>query len=243
MLIYLEIFVVIDYRKLSIKRYYEALGSIYKDLYKTRMRNLERKIILSEMRKSKIILDIGCGDGYHFYKMARYGKVIGLDISKSLLLEFKKNTKSICVLADAEKLPFKDSSIDIVVSIFGALNHCNIVNSVKEIFRVLKKGGLFIFTVANKYNIFYIINNIKRLSIRKVLRSIIKGEGYIHRYIFGKRYRVWTRFYSLYEIIKVLNMNGFKVLKIYGLNKNGILFFVPISFLSEYIGIVCEKNC
>ncbi len=228
-----------NYKKLGVKKYYEALGKIYKNLYKTGMRILEEKILLNNLSNSEIILDLGCGDGYHFYKIARFGKVLGLDISKTLLEEFKK--KSICILADAEHIPLRNCSVDIVVSIFGALNHCNVLKAFEEIHRILKNNGILIFTVANKYNIFYILNNIRRFELRKIIKSMRKGEGYIYRNILGKRYKVWTKFLSLFEIVIMLKRVGFKILRIYGLNKNGIFLFAPLSIFSEYIGIVCKK--
>ncbi len=230
----------LNYRKKSIRKYYEAIGIEYGKLYKTKMRKLEKSILILNLKKSQRILDIGCGDGYHFYTICKYGKIYGLDISKTLLKEFRN--KAPCILGDVEKLPIKDSSIDAAVSIFGALNHCNIDQALKEIRRVLKERGILIVTVANKLNIIYILNNIIKLRFRKVLKSIIKGEGFIYRFISNKRYKVWTKFYSLFELIKHLKRNGFVIIKIYGLNRNGFIQEGLLSIFSEYIGIICTPS-
>ncbi len=101
------------------------------------------------LKKEKIgkgkILDIGCGNGRDSIFLAKKGyEVVGIDITPKAIALAKKNglkTKNLkFIVADAEKLPFKDESFDSVYSI-GVL-HCTDLNqSLKEVVRVLKNSG------------------------------------------------------------------------------------------------------
>jgi SAM-dependent methyltransferase len=74
---------------------------------------------------SRVILDIGCGQ-----KKALNS--IGVDLKK---------TKVADIIADVCHLPFKDESVDEVLS-FQVLEHVdNLVKAMEELYRVLKIGG------------------------------------------------------------------------------------------------------
>lgn len=94
------------------------------------------------------ILDIGCGFG-EFAGVAFNSLIeVGIDINqKDLVLASKKNKYKNLILVDARKLPFEDESFKTVVSI-STLEHIEQVDKVfREVNRVLKKGGRFVFTV------------------------------------------------------------------------------------------------
>lgn len=95
--------------------------------------------------RDKKVLDLGCGDGYFSYLLACDGnKVTAVDVSKQRLDKFKKlalenNIKQ--VLYNGQRLPFSDSSFDVVV-ILEVIEHLVDYEIVlKEICRVLRKGG------------------------------------------------------------------------------------------------------
>ncbi|MCO4798117.1 MAG: malonyl-ACP O-methyltransferase BioC [Colwelliaceae bacterium] len=100
-------------------------------------------------RNDLTVLDLGCGTGFFTDILAtRYQQVIGLDIS-SKMLNFSKSNRSddiFWVEANAYKLPFADQSIDLIYSNL-MIQWCeSLVSLKKEINRVLKPGGLFIFS-------------------------------------------------------------------------------------------------
>lgn len=106
---------------------------------------------LLRKNKCKRILDIGCGTGRHTVYLAKKGFfVIGLDISEEALEKTKKWAAGVrnCyfVKADMERLPFTDGYFDAVLSIV-AIEHARIGKirrTLKEIHRVLRKGGIFL---------------------------------------------------------------------------------------------------
>ena len=95
------------------------------------------------------VLDLGSGTGFFTDLLASsYQQVIGLDISTKMLSFAKENrNKNILWLeADAHKIPLQDSSVDFIYSNLVIQWFDPLDSAVKEIFRVLKPGGLLIFT-------------------------------------------------------------------------------------------------
>ncbi|OGG13467.1 hypothetical protein A2773_00485 [Candidatus Gottesmanbacteria bacterium RIFCSPHIGHO2_01_FULL_39_10] len=100
----------------------------------------------------KPILDVGCGDGF-FAKVA-FGKKyidVGLDVEDSRVEEAKNlGVYKKIVIYDGQKIPFPDKYFSTVVS-NSVLEHVSDLDIVlKEIYRVLKPGGLFITIVMAK---------------------------------------------------------------------------------------------
>jgi len=95
------------------------------------------------------VLDLGSGTGFFTDILAtRYQLVMGLDIStKMLKFAQESRSKEIAWLeGDAFKLPFQTNSLDLIYSNL-VIQWCDPLDTVlDEIFRVLKPGGLFIFT-------------------------------------------------------------------------------------------------
>jgi len=97
-------------------------------------------------KKNLRILDLGCGTGFNYPVLSRFGKVYSVDIDKRALESCKRKGIPRLLCGDAEKIPFSDNFFDIVVAI-ELLEHIpDDRKAVGEVKRVMKKGGLFIFT-------------------------------------------------------------------------------------------------
>ena len=94
------------------------------------------------------VLDIGCGFG-EFSGVFFDGTVeVGIDINKKDLVRAgrKKKYKEL-IYADAKRLPFRDNSFNTIVS-NSTLEHIDQADRViKEVHRLLRKGGIFVFSV------------------------------------------------------------------------------------------------
>ena len=95
------------------------------------------------------VLDLGSGTGFFTDLLATsYNQVIGLDLSKDMLRFAKKcrNENIIWLEADAHNIPLQDESIDFIYSNL-VIQWCEPLDvAIKEMLRVLKPGGLIIFT-------------------------------------------------------------------------------------------------
>jgi demethylmenaquinone methyltransferase / 2-methoxy-6-polyprenyl-1,4-benzoquinol methylase len=113
--------------------------TLYQDrAWKRRM--LERL----DLHEGVKVLDVGCGTGVlEERSQLATSDVIGVDITSGMVrLAQRKSLKPISMLglADAEHLPFREDSFDVVVSCYVP-KYCDTGNFVKEIGRVLKHGG------------------------------------------------------------------------------------------------------
>lgn len=109
-------------------------------------------------RKTKSVLDMGCGIGRHCVYLAKKGfRVIGVDVSKSALKMAKqwarkerlKNVFFIC--GTMTQIPFIENHFDAVISI-SVVHHAvkrNIEKTIAEIHRTLKKDGFFLANLAS----------------------------------------------------------------------------------------------
>jgi ubiquinone/menaquinone biosynthesis C-methylase UbiE len=99
------------------------------------------------------LLVVGCGEGIEAAILAQRldAKVVGIDVENN----FDKDARKFAALetGDAENLLFKDETFDFVFS-YHALEHIqNPKKALKEIHRVLKKGGGFWIGTPNKSRI------------------------------------------------------------------------------------------
>ena len=95
------------------------------------------------------VLDLGSGTGFFTDLLATsYNQVIGLDFSKEMLqfAQQSRNKRIIWLEADAHQIPLQDESIDFIYSNL-VIQWCEPLDvAIKEMLRVLKPGGLIIFT-------------------------------------------------------------------------------------------------
>ncbi|PKF79462.1 malonyl-[acyl-carrier protein] O-methyltransferase BioC [Vibrio sp. vnigr-6D03] len=96
------------------------------------------------------VLDLGCGTGYFAKLLALRGaKVIAADLSDAMLRATASRCEQLdvmCELVDADALPFSDASFDFVFSSL-ALQWCEDLSlPLREIRRVLNRGGRAYFS-------------------------------------------------------------------------------------------------
>lgn len=102
--------------------------------------------------KGKTVLCLGCGAGEECAHIKFLGakKVIGMDISKSLIEKAKENYPELeFYVMDMEKLEFKNNSFDLVYSSLVLHYVKDWTKTLLQIKRVLKKEGIFLFSTHN----------------------------------------------------------------------------------------------
>lgn len=128
-----------------------TLGAIFYNAFiKKLLSKSEIKIALTIIQRIEkgILIDIGSGTGFLSIEIAKRAPkltIYGIDLSKKMVEIAMRNAKDIkniqFKLSNATDLPFKDESIDFIVST-GSFHHWK--NSIKvfnECYRVLKSDG------------------------------------------------------------------------------------------------------
>ncbi len=142
------------------------------------------EIVVNIQRGS--ILDLGTGPGYlpiQIVKRAPDVKVIGIDLSRKLIQMAKDNaqkagfsSKLSFEVGNSASLRFKDASFDMVISTGMLHSLKKPVAVLKEIYRVLKKGGeAWIFDPAN----------ISRYIDRRAWKATLNLQERFYLWIFG----------------------------------------------------------
>ena len=134
-----------------------------------------------DLPRDAAILDAGAGVGFLSREILSRGYgVFAMDYSFGML----EKTRNLCdhngkqdvglAQADIEAIPFKDSSLDVVISL-GVLSYLKTVEkAMREFARVLKPDGTLIFSTLNKINI------VGYFDVPAVIRNAAKK-------IFGKK--------------------------------------------------------
>ncbi len=101
--------------------------------------------------KNKKILDLGCGQGFFCRILSKkQAKVTGVDLSKNLI-HLAKTYPTYDIqyfISSSENLSFlEENSFDFAISILSIGNIKNISQTFKEIYKILKNNGKFIFVI------------------------------------------------------------------------------------------------
>lgn len=162
-----------------------AIGkTLHEKLYAQEQRRYELEPFISGFAKfeqgyNRDVLEIGVGMGADHLQWAKHKprNLTGIDLT-SKALEFTRNRlffnrfQSNLIQADAENLPYADSSFDIVYS-WGVLHHSpDTAKAISEVFRVLKPGGVARIMVYNRYSIVGFLLWLRYAKFKKSLDEI-----------------------------------------------------------------------
>jgi len=147
----------------SIKEVYEFIAAEYDERIPgltpadERFTESEMDFVLSKVRATDRVLDMGCGTGRFTIPLAsRAAEVVGLDLTPAMLEQARQNaakarTNPQFQQGDMCSLPFPDASFDLVTSML-ALMHIPPSDRPRvfsEVARVLRPGGRAVFGVKN----------------------------------------------------------------------------------------------
>jgi 2-polyprenyl-3-methyl-5-hydroxy-6-metoxy-1,4-benzoquinol methylase len=113
------------------------------------------KMLGSHLRPGMTVLELGCGAGYFTRELARSGaEVTAIDVSPELLEIARANCAAPNVRYDIQNayaLSYGDATFHSVVG-SSVLHHLEIEQALREMYRVLKRGGAIYFTEPNMLN-------------------------------------------------------------------------------------------
>lgn len=140
-----------DYDKFAKKRQQDLINGV-----KPAHRFVEKPMMKSMIPnlKSKKVLMLGCGTGEESILLESFGvlpkDIVGIDLSSNSIKIAKESYPDIeFVIGDINDLPFDSNSFDFVYSSLAVHYSKTPEKIYREVYRVLKKDGLFLFSVAH----------------------------------------------------------------------------------------------
>lgn len=143
--------------------------------------------VISNIPRKATLLDVGCGMGILAEKTSGNTSLyVGVDISIERIKQCRqriKADKTFFVMADAARLPFKAASFNTVASIEVIEHVADTGEFLKEISRVLTKGGVFILSTPanmvfeNNIGLLYKEAHLYEFTPRK-LKTMLEESGF-----------------------------------------------------------------
>jgi demethylmenaquinone methyltransferase / 2-methoxy-6-polyprenyl-1,4-benzoquinol methylase len=171
----------------------------------------EMKPILN--RSDAVVLDLCCGTGDLAFALGRHAKarIIGADFSHTMLVRARAKSgaaRFAFLEADALRLPFGDGSFDLITTAFGFRNLANYEDGLREMFRLLKRGGtLAILEFAEPAP--GVLGDLYRFYCQKVLPKIgglLSGQSDAYEYL----PKSVARFFRPAELASLMKQVGYR---------------------------------
>ncbi len=193
------------------KEYHKNRSDPKKNFYVDYLEKPTWNKLLKNNIRNKKVLDLGCGSGIFTKTLLKHGgKVIGIDLSKELIEIAKKEIpKTEFYVGDMQKLPFKSGKFDIVASnlVLHYLKNWNFV--FKEVSRVLKKKGIFLFYTNHPF-----VGAVSKKIIGGKTKFILNGYFNDHKRVYwdmlpGEKIHLYRHTFE--EISSSLYKSGFVI--------------------------------
>ncbi len=160
------------------------------------------------------ILDLGCGSGRNFSAMNKDVELYAVDFSEQMLVHAKNKAEDFRLKADivhsySGKLPFKDNFFDSIICV--AVLHCvpskeERVNTIKEIYRTLKKGSTALISVWGKNS-----PRLKNKPKECFVSWTVKSEKFSRKKEQEIKQERYTYIYDLEELKEEVLAAGFEI--------------------------------
>ena len=150
---YISIFILFPLIRLINKKFYDTniLPQVINSSCNSKPIDYQRKKIIPQAKGVVLEIGIGPGSNLKHYQQNKVEKIIGVDpsteLNKIAIKRAEKYNLDIeFVVESADNLSVPDNSIDTVVSTYALCSIPNPSMTLKEIYRVLKPTGRFIFS-------------------------------------------------------------------------------------------------
>lgn len=130
-----------------------GVGKLWQHFYHDYRPNLLEELVYQRARASDNVLEVGAGSGQgnqkYFELKGRVTRYVGIDPDPRVLTNPYLDE---AYVGTAETLPFTDASFDLVFHSFVAEHFESPINCNREISRVLKPGGLLLFSTPSRFH-------------------------------------------------------------------------------------------
>jgi ubiquinone/menaquinone biosynthesis methyltransferase len=173
----------------SRQQLFNSISSVYDDLNDRFSFGLHRvwkrmAVKWCKARPGDVVLDSCCGSGDIAQILSsvvgKQGKVVGLDFSRDMLVDAKsrdkRNSNIEWVQGDALELPYADGYFDAATMGYGLRNVSDIPRALRELHRVLRKGGcVAILDFNNSDN--EVVDGIQEFFLESLVVPAAEAEG------------------------------------------------------------------
>lgn len=142
--------------KRRVMRHYDQSAKVYDVQYKEEQgAKIETALEKVKLDQNTALLDLGCGTGLLFdYVAGETRFLVGVDLSRQMLKEARRKTKqckrALLIRADADRLPFRKLTFDMVFALTLMQNIPNPVATLEEIKRISKLDAAVVVTGLKK---------------------------------------------------------------------------------------------
>ena len=192
---------------------YDTQASRYDEKWKSYIENTHRKLLNQlNTHSSDRVLDLSAGTGYLAQllneKNYAFEEFVLNDLSPEMIgiAQNKVGTESRFSFTgySAHQLGFRSNSFDRVISLNAFHNYPNQAAVIREIYRVLKPGGVFYLLDWNREGFFRMINYWIDKLTNEVIQpvSLVEAEGLLRSYNFDIQHKeAWTfNYWNLFLI-------------------------------------------
>ena len=147
------------------------------------------ELLCADLSSESSVLEVGCGTGRFLPYLARQAKAVeGLDVSPRMIEVAEQRVKEDkcqnvnCAVYDGQAFPFDDGIFDSVYAILVINLIPDYVGTFREVARVLRPGGTFLFNVPNLAGIYCLAG--LYVNLRGKTRTANKaGHRYSHWFL------------------------------------------------------------
>lgn len=197
----------------SIKRFYEEDAEDYErkrfgeeetdnEVHQSLLANF-----IDELRPKSSVLEVGCGTGRLTRTTVRHGfDIVGVDFARNMLKQLDNGVDATdqeigdmnLFQGDAKLLPFRDDTFDACIMINVASHLPDASSVMQEMSRVLRDGGMAMVNFPNTYSPYFPLAAYINFTQKSVQED------------------VYSRWYSWFEIRRILQDANFQVHRING---------------------------
>jgi SAM-dependent methyltransferase len=165
--------------------------------------------------KGKDVVELGCGTAYVSAWLKRRGarRVVGVDITRAQLATAQRLNRTTglgleLVEANAEVVPLRDKSFDLVISEYGASIWCDPYKWIPEAARLLRGGGELVFLRNST------LSMVCMPDIGKVAETLQRPQRGMHRLDWTQPEPEVEFHLGAGDLIRLLRANGFEILNL-----------------------------
>lgn len=148
--------------------------------------------------RGKRLIEFGCATGAAASILSSYGwKVTATDVSKYAVKRAKKNYDNVSFKVQNIEDPYNGIKFDVAVA-FDVIEHLqNPAKGLKNVYNLLKNGGVAIFTTPNDYP--HVYNDPTHINVKKPneWKKILMGAGF--KNVFIKQFAIMPYFYRFHH--------------------------------------------